>query len=226
MGPTGPAGPAGPGVAPGGTAGQVLTKVNSTNFNTTWKTPSTGGGGSLTPCTSADKRCGVFSTQMLMTGDLVVTNPAIGFTQPTGSPHAVADAICQFEGERIVPGSTWRAWLSDSSANAGTYTLQPGTRYMRNGTGVNIGTAEQLVMSRPSDIHLGATINSNGAPSVWTGTEGTGNIAALTCNDWSTNSFTSGGIVGNTGSVTVTWTNDLSNSCDTPQVLFCFQRSA
>ena len=35
----GPAGPAGPGVPTGGTAGQVLAKIDSTNYNTQWVTP-------------------------------------------------------------------------------------------------------------------------------------------------------------------------------------------
>lgn len=35
---TGPQGPAGPGVPTGGTAGQVLAKVDSTDYNTTWAT--------------------------------------------------------------------------------------------------------------------------------------------------------------------------------------------
>lgn len=44
-GPAGPQGPAGPGVPVGGTAGQVLSKIDSTNYNTQWVTPPTGGGG-------------------------------------------------------------------------------------------------------------------------------------------------------------------------------------
>lgn len=39
-GPQGPTGPAGPGVAAGGTAGQVLSKVDGTDYNTQWITPS------------------------------------------------------------------------------------------------------------------------------------------------------------------------------------------
>jgi hypothetical protein len=35
-GPTGATGPAGPGVPVGGTAGQVLSKINSTDYNTQW----------------------------------------------------------------------------------------------------------------------------------------------------------------------------------------------
>lgn len=36
IGPTGPTGATGPGVASGGTAGQVLSKIDSTNYNTQW----------------------------------------------------------------------------------------------------------------------------------------------------------------------------------------------
>lgn len=43
-GSTGPQGPAGPGVPTGGTAGQVLQKVDGTDYNTEWATPSGGGG--------------------------------------------------------------------------------------------------------------------------------------------------------------------------------------
>ena len=45
MGPTGatgPQGPAGQGVPTGGTAGQMLTKIDATNYNTNWTTPSSG----------------------------------------------------------------------------------------------------------------------------------------------------------------------------------------
>lgn len=38
-GATGPAGPAGPGVAAGGTAGEYLSKIDSTDYNTQWSAP-------------------------------------------------------------------------------------------------------------------------------------------------------------------------------------------
>lgn len=44
QGETGPQGPAGQGVPTGGTAGQVLTKVDGTDYNTQWSTPQSGGG--------------------------------------------------------------------------------------------------------------------------------------------------------------------------------------
>jgi phage gp45-like len=42
QGATGPTGPAGPGVAPGGTAGQVLTKTSSVDFDTQWLAAASG----------------------------------------------------------------------------------------------------------------------------------------------------------------------------------------
>lgn len=51
-GATGATGPAGPGVPTGGTAGQVLAKVDGTDYNTEWVTPS-GGGSSIETYTAA-----------------------------------------------------------------------------------------------------------------------------------------------------------------------------
>lgn len=51
IGPTGPqgaAGPTGPGVAAGGSAGQVLSKIDGTDFNTQWVMPSGGGFSTVT----------------------------------------------------------------------------------------------------------------------------------------------------------------------------------
>ena len=55
-GATGPQGPAGQGVPAGGTAGQVLQKVDGTDYNTEWVTPSSGGGGPDTGLASIGMR--------------------------------------------------------------------------------------------------------------------------------------------------------------------------
>lgn len=73
-GATGATGPAGPGVPTGGTAGQVLSKVDGTNYNTQWITPASGGGG-LLPAPWGD--------QLLDTGNITLststgTNPRFG----------------------------------------------------------------------------------------------------------------------------------------------------
>lgn len=61
QGPTGPAGAAGPagatgangiGVPTGGTTGQVLAKIDGTNYNTNWVTPSAGGAATVDYVTS------------------------------------------------------------------------------------------------------------------------------------------------------------------------------
>lgn len=48
-GPTGPTGATGAGVPTGGTANQVLTKIDSTNFNTSWQSPAAGAGDVVGP---------------------------------------------------------------------------------------------------------------------------------------------------------------------------------
>ena len=53
-GPKGDPGPAGPGVPTGGTAGQVLTKVDGTDYNTEWKDPT---GGSVSVGNSIQGYC-------------------------------------------------------------------------------------------------------------------------------------------------------------------------
>lgn len=45
IGPQGEVGPQGPGLPPGGTAGQVVAKIDSTDYNTQWVDAATGGGG-------------------------------------------------------------------------------------------------------------------------------------------------------------------------------------
>jgi hypothetical protein len=94
-------GPAGPGVAAGGTAGQILTKVDSTDYNTKWADPSTGGFTIETiytnPGTSADNitlASGVkFSDYDFILFD-VAENSALYYTMPTMfSKQMILDAI-------------------------------------------------------------------------------------------------------------------------------------
>ena len=58
IGPQGPSGTSGQGVPTGGTTGQVLAKVDDTNYNTAWVTPASGGGSSPKMSVSA-----VFTSQ-------------------------------------------------------------------------------------------------------------------------------------------------------------------
>lgn len=79
-GPQGPAGPAGPGVPTGGTAGQVLAKVDSTDYNTQWVNQS--GGGSSYPTIKKVYNSSVYR-DVLMFIDIMCSN-----TTPPSDPIA------------------------------------------------------------------------------------------------------------------------------------------
>lgn len=79
QGPQGPAGADGAGVAAGGTAGQVLSKIDATDYNTQWITPSAG---TITPqietvtysSTPTISWSGVDVARITLTGNAVITN--------------------------------------------------------------------------------------------------------------------------------------------------------
>ncbi len=74
---TGPAGPAGQGVPTGGTVGQVLAKIDGTNYNTHWVDQS-GGGGFI----SSDRAIGSGSSDIATTSDgLILWNSAAAATK-------------------------------------------------------------------------------------------------------------------------------------------------
>ena len=66
-GDTGPQGPAGQGVPVGGATGQVLTKLSATNYDTSWQTPSAGGG--------ADVKSGIVNLGAGGTANVTFTTP-------------------------------------------------------------------------------------------------------------------------------------------------------
>ena len=68
VGPAGPAGPAGQGVPTGGTTGQVLTKIDATNYNTYWATPAAGGGGGTGTYYSKPDNPGAFTMTLASAG--------------------------------------------------------------------------------------------------------------------------------------------------------------
>lgn len=112
-GDTGPTGPAGPGVPTGGTAGQVLAKVDATSYNTEWVTPSagssyqgylatvTGWSGGLTM--SADRR---YQTGALTfdSNDKLLKGMWVAFVHPDGSSYETG-IVARLES--ISSGTTW-----------------------------------------------------------------------------------------------------------------------
>lgn len=69
VGATGATGPMGFGVPAGGSAGQVLQKVNATDFNTTWVTPASGGSSAA-----------IVSTQLITSSVTINSTPSTVFT--------------------------------------------------------------------------------------------------------------------------------------------------
>jgi len=69
VGATGATGPMGFGVPAGGSAGQVLQKVNATDFNTTWVTPASGGSSAA-----------IVSTQLITSSVIINSTPSTVFT--------------------------------------------------------------------------------------------------------------------------------------------------
>ena len=86
-GPTGATGPAGPGVAAGGTAGQVLSKINGTDYNTQWVTLVTG-------VTSVDGLVGAVD----LTGKYLTQTNALSTYEP-----------------KITAGTTSQYWRGDKT---------------------------------------------------------------------------------------------------------------
>lgn len=127
-GPAGPAGPAGQGVPVGGTAGQVLTKIDGTNYNTQWATPSGGGGGSSGPSVYVIKIIpvsGALPTSAVTSG---VTQNVFG-RDPSGSALTLGSGA-----------TSWNISFTGASCNITYPTSLTGTftnfrRYVGQGSG-------------------------------------------------------------------------------------------
>ena len=81
QGPQGPAGNNGQGVPTGGSTGQVLSKINATDFNTQWTTPNFGGARLELRATKNTTQALVVSTSSnpdLVTYESIVTAPTLG----------------------------------------------------------------------------------------------------------------------------------------------------
>ena len=74
-GATGATGTAGQGVPTGGTTGQVLTKIDGSNYNTQWTTPSSSGGGSMVFYGTISFNMSIATANVLNT--IVWNNPTI-----------------------------------------------------------------------------------------------------------------------------------------------------
>jgi len=111
-GPSGPTGATGPGVAAGGAAGQVLTKINATDYNTQWTTPSTGDVTKAYVDTQDALR--VAKSGDTMTGGLTISLawPGINLIKPASGSGA---QLASYTGGNL----RWVMALGDSAAESG-----------------------------------------------------------------------------------------------------------
>jgi hypothetical protein len=91
-GSTGPQGPAGPGVPVGGTASQVLSKVDATDYNTTWTTI-TGGGSGVPPGGTANQVLSKVDAADYNTHWSTPTVTALANTNPADLTYSTTPAI-------------------------------------------------------------------------------------------------------------------------------------
>lgn len=138
-----------------------------------------------------------------------------------------ADIFCQGKADgvnAIVPVGTYKAWLSDSTADAKDrigitffeYFLSDGTIIATGLVDLIDGTALD------SAIALDETGTAVGALAVWTGTSTAGVGVLDDCTDWTTT-----GDIGQFGTANVSatpgWTDSGKIACTTPARLYCFQ---
>lgn len=167
-GPVGPPGPAGQGVAAGGTTGQVLTKLNNTDYATTWTTISVG-------------------TVTAVTGTAPVVSS--GGTTPNISMH-VADYL----NNGYLSASDWNYFNSKAPATSGTSILYGnGTGGFSNvtvGTGLSFtgGTLSATNAGTVTSVTATSPVASTGGstPNISISQANTSTSGYLSSTDWNT----------------------------------------
>lgn len=137
-GPPGADGADGIGVPPGGSAGQVLTKLDGTDYNTTWSTPA-GGGGAVTITVTAG--------EAITAGDLVyIAVDGLAYKADATDATKEAVLICP---DAILIGDTGTA--NPTGAVLDVYAaLSPGYRYFLSAT--TPGTFDMSIPSAAGEI--------------------------------------------------------------------------
>jgi hypothetical protein len=178
----GPAGPTGPGVAAGGTTGQVLSKVNATDYNTQWTTPAAGtvtsvtgtapvvSSGGATPAISMPAATTSVSGHLTSTDWNTFNNKA-----PTANPTftGTVTAGTVNSGTLGVTGSITAsgnitagvdlytgAWVRSAGATAGVATNAAGTIYLRpNGAASATG---QMTVDSGGNVAVAGNLTTTG----------------------------------------------------------------
>lgn len=144
LGPAGPAGAAGaagaagPGVPTGGTAGQVLSKIDGTDFNTQWVNQ-TGGGSSPTTTkgdmivhdSSADQRLPVGTNGQVLVADSTQALGVKWAPAPAGSPLTTKGDLYVYDtaNDRLPVGTDGQILTADSTQTTGMKWATPASGF-------------------------------------------------------------------------------------------------
>jgi len=185
---------------------------------------SAGSGGSSGNCgaVSVDKR--IFVSSALYTGDLGGLDGA--------------DSKCQTMASKAGLCGTFKAWLSDGSANAadrlthatGKYLLLNDQLVANGWTGLTSGTLQHAIdLTEKQGVALVGTVKCGGSSivPVWTGAPSSGiAVANGSCGNWATNGTGPGAAFGSAVAVNAAWSGlcQLTTVCADTAALYCVEQ--
>ncbi|HEY2387755.1 MAG TPA: hypothetical protein VGK30_12400 [Candidatus Binatia bacterium] len=135
---------------------------------------------------------------------------------------AQGDTACQTAATGAGLPGTWVAWLSDGSTDAKSR-LGTARGFVRT-DGAPFGDTVASISSNPhilNTIHLDEHGANVGTVTVWTGTDGDGTKSSSTCANWTSTSGSA--TIGSTGAGPDAWTASITQSCNAPRHLYCFE---
>ena len=157
-GATGPAGPAGAGVPAGGTAGQFLTKIDGTNYNTDWTTVN------LSQYLTTSAAAATYQPLSGMSSYLTTSSAASTYAPlARGLPASgtVGQVLTKVNGtdynaswQTLVPGDRY---LSSSTTSL---TISTGAKTLTIGTGLSYSSQQDIVIAYDAANHMHAVVTS------------------------------------------------------------------
>lgn len=160
QGEQGPAGPAGQGVPEGGSAGQILSKIDSTNYNTQWIDMPSVDTTNLVPKNSSDN---IMITNTTSNNSVSINNDNIKLNCNTGSYINITDSAISFGNSYGEFFNTNNGWFNLGDLRISSTIIDNGNAQIQinNGsTGQLILGANKIVLSGPVSVE-GYNLNMN-----------------------------------------------------------------
>lgn len=154
----GPQGPAGAGVPTGGTAGQFLTKIDGTNYNTDWTTVN------LSQYLTTSAAAATYQplsgmSSYLTTSSAASTYAPIAAGQPTSG--TVGQVLTKNSGTNY--DSSWTTLIPGDrylTSSTTSLTVGNGTKSLTIGTGLSYSPQQDIVISYDATAHMHAVVTS------------------------------------------------------------------